>query len=158
MGTRPRGGWLAALLDGRPIDLRRPIESSGHLAPLSFADRAGREILQHSAAHLVAKALVEAVPEALPTVGPPTDEGFFYDFDVRPLTPEDLDRVRANMRKSVAAREAFVRHEVTRAEAERRFATNPYKLRYLRDIPPGEPVSYYATGDWADLCRGPHVP
>ncbi len=152
------GDWLAALFDGRPIDLKSRIHSSGYLAPLSFEDRAGREVLQHSAAHLVARALVQVVPEALPTVGPPTDEGFYYDFDVRPLTPADLERIRSEMRKSVDAREAFVRHEASREEAERLFAGNPYKLRYIREIPPGEPVSYYETGSWIDLCRGPHVP
>ncbi len=150
--------WFAALLDGRPIDLKRPLDVSGQLAPLSFEDRAGREVLQHSAAHLVAKAVVEVIPEALPTVGPPTEEGFYYDFDVRPLAPDDLDRIRTAMRRSVGAREAFVRHEVSREEAERLFARNPYKLRYIRDIPPGETVSYYETGTWSDLCRGPHVP
>lgn len=150
--------WLAALVDGRPVDLAYPVESSVELAPLSFEDRAGREIVQHSAAHLVAKALVETIPEARPTVGPPTEEGFFYDFDVRPLTPEDLDAVRSGMLRSVKAREPFRRREVSREEAERLFASNPYKLRYIREIPPGEPVSYYETGAFIDLCRGPHVP
>jgi len=150
--------WLAALVNGRPVDLAYSLNESKELAPLSFDDRAGREILQHSSAHLVAKALVEAIPEARPTVGPPTEEGFFYDFDVRPLTPEDLDAVRSGMRRSVQAREPFRRREVSREEAEGLFASNPHKLRYIREIPPGEPVSYYETGSFVDLCRGPHVP
>lgn len=155
---RNASGWLAALVDGRPVDLTFPLEASAQLAPLSFEDRAGREILQHSAAHLVAKAVVETIPDARPTVGPPTDEGFFYDFDVRPLTPEDLDSVRARMRQSIQAREPFRRREVAREEAERLFASNPHKLRYIREIAPGEAVSYYETGSFVDLCRGPHVP
>jgi len=149
---------LAGLVDGRPADLSSPLTASAHVAPLSFDDRAGREILQHSAAHLVAKALVETIPEALPTVGPPTDEGFYYDFDVRPLTPADLDAVRTGVRRSAHAKEPFQRREVTCEEAERLFSANPHKLRYIRDIPPGEPVSYYETGTFVDLCRGPHVP
>ena len=65
--------FLAALLEGVPVDLARPIVGDAHLAPITFEDRAGREILQHSSAHLVAKAVVESVPDARPTVGPPTD-------------------------------------------------------------------------------------
>jgi threonyl-tRNA synthetase len=150
--------FLAALWEGRAVDLTYAIESDGSLAPLTFADRAGREILQHSAAHLVAKGLVETIPGALPTVGPPTEEGFYYDFAVRPLTPADLDAVRAAMQRSVRAHELFRRREVSRSEAERLFADNPYKLKYIAEVPPGDPVSVYDTGSFTDLCRGPHVP
>jgi len=150
--------FLAGTLDGRPVDLATAILASGSVAPLTFEDRAGRDILQHSSAHLVAKALVAAVPEAQPTHGPPTDEGFFYDFDVRPLLPTDLDAVRAAMERDVAAREPYVRRELPKAEAERLFAGNPHKLRYLAEVPDGEIVSVYETGDFVDLCRGPHVP
>jgi threonyl-tRNA synthetase len=152
------GKFLAALWDGRPVDLSFRPAKAGTLAPLTFEDRAGWEILQHSSAHLVAKAVVETIPEALPTVGPPTDDGFYYDFDVRPLTPPDLDAIAAAMLRSVQAREAFVRHEVSRDEANRMFARNPHKLRYIAEVPPGEPVSVYDTGTFTDLCRGPHVP
>ncbi|MGI0140651.1 MAG: threonine--tRNA ligase, partial [Thermoplasmata archaeon] len=117
------------------------------------------DIVQHSSAHLVAKALLQVVPEARPTHGPPTDEGFYYDFDVRPLTPEDLDMVRSKMRRMVEAREPFLRRNLSRVEAEALFASNPHKLRYLSATAPGEMVSVYDTGtDFVDLCRGPHVP
>jgi threonyl-tRNA synthetase len=150
--------FLAAVLDGRPVDLATPIDKDATLAPLTFEDRAGRDILQHSSAHLLAKALVDAIPEAKPTVGPPTEEGFYYDFDVRPLLPADLDRVRAGMRRSVEAGEKFARREMSKVEAERLFSDNPHKLRYIADVPEGEPVSVYETGTFVDLCRGPHVP
>ena len=150
--------YLAATVDGQAVDLARPLERPARIAPLSFDDRAGREVLEHSSAHLVAKALVEVVPEARPTVGPPTDEGFYYDFDVRPLTPADLDAVEVRMRRAIAAREPFVRREVSRREAEAIFARNPHKLRYIQAADPQEPVSLYTTGDFVDLCRGPHVP
>ncbi|MCI4373878.1 MAG: threonine--tRNA ligase, partial [Thermoplasmata archaeon] len=150
--------FLAALLDGQAVDLATPLTRDGTLAPLTFDDRAGRDILQHSAAHLVAKALVGTIPEAKPTVGPPTDDGFYYDFDVRPLLPADLDQVRAAMRRSIDAKERFVRREVSKSEAEQIFASNPHKLRYIAEVPPGDPVSVYETGEFVDLCRGPHVP
>jgi len=152
------GEFLAALIDGKPVDLSTPVRSEAVLQPLTFQDRAGRDILQHSTAHLVAKGVVETIPDAKPTNGPPTDDGFYYDFDVRPLTPADLDAVRAVMRRSIAAREPFVRREVSRAEAERLFASNPYKLKYIAETPSDETISYYETGSFADLCRGPHVP
>ncbi len=149
---------LAASWNGVPVDLASTLSSDGTLAPLTFEDRAGRDILQHSSAHLVAKGLVEVVPGARPTHGPPTDDGFYYDFDVRPLTPSDLDSVRAAMDRSVRAKEPFVRRELTRAEAEKLFAENPHKLRYISEVPEGETVSVYDTGAFTDLCRGPHVP
>jgi threonyl-tRNA synthetase len=151
-------GALAAFWNGKPVDLAFRVPEGGSLAPLTFEDRAGWEILQHSSAHLVAKAMVETIPEALPTHGPPTDDGFFYDFDVRPLTPTDLDAINAAMRRSVEGRERFVRREVDRSSAEALFARNPYKLRYIAEAPAGEPVSVYDTGTFTDLCRGPHVP
>ena len=149
---------LAASWNGVAIDLATPLRSDGALAPLTFEDRVGRDILQHSSAHLVAKGLVENIPEARPTHGPPTEDGFYYDFDVRPLTPSDLDAVRAAMERSIRARESFVRRELTRSEAEKLFATNPHKLRYISEVPEGETVSVYDTGTFTDLCRGPHVP
>ncbi|HUZ80197.1 MAG TPA: threonine--tRNA ligase [Thermoplasmata archaeon] len=150
--------YLAAILDGVPVDLDRRVEAGAPLSPLTFEDRAGRDILQHSAAHLVAKALTEIIPEAKPTHGPPTDEGFFYDFDVRPLTPEDLEEMRRVINRTVRAGDRFQRREISKAEAEEMFATNPHKLRYIHEAPAGEPVSVYSTGDFVDLCRGPHVP
>ena len=150
--------FLAALWDGKPVDLSFQPPSGGALAPLTFEDRAGWEILQHSSAHLVAKALVETIPEALPTVGPPTDDGFYYDFDVRPLTPPDLDAIRSAMERAVGARERFVRREMPREGARALFARNPYKLRYIDEAPAGEAISVYDTGTFTDLCRGPHVP
>jgi len=149
---------LAASWNGVPVDLASTLSSDGTLAPLTFEDRAGRDILQHSSAHLVAKGLVEVVPGARPTHGPPTDDGFYYDFDVRPLTPSDLDGVRAAMDRSVRAKEPFLRRELTRTQAEKLFAENPHKLRYISEVPEGEAVSVYDTGDFTDLCKGPHVP
>jgi threonyl-tRNA synthetase len=155
---KDRPQYLAAVLNGRAIDLAAPILEGGPLSPLSFADPKGREILQHSSAHLVAKGLTEAVPSALPTVGPPTDDGFYYDFDVRPLTPEDLEKAQAVIDRSIAAREPFERFEVPKPEALRLVASNRHKQSYISEVPEGEKVSFYRTGTFVDLCRGPHVP
>jgi threonyl-tRNA synthetase len=150
--------FLAALWNGRPVDLTFQPPGGGELAPLTFEDRAGWEILQHSSAHLVAKALLEAIPGARPTHGPPTADGFYYDFEVRPLTPADLEAVGQGLRRAIERGDRFVRREVTREEAEHLFAKNPHKLRYIAETPSGEPISVYETGEFTDLCRGPHVP
>lgn len=149
---------LAAFLDGQPVDLARPVVRSVKLAPITFRDRAGQEILHHSCAHVVAKAVVERIPEAKPTVGPATTEGFHYDFDMRPLTPEDLPRVVESVAATVRARQAFERVEVPKDQALAWIAGNPYKAGYIAEVPSGDIVSFYRTGSFLDLCRGPHVP
>ncbi|MCI4358236.1 MAG: threonine--tRNA ligase [Thermoplasmata archaeon] len=150
--------FLAASWDGHPIDLAAPIRSAGSLRPLRFSDPEGREVLQHSAAHLVAKALTEAIPQALPTAGPPTEEGFYYDFDVRPLTPEDVAKVRELVQRSVSSLERFERVEVSKREALEWVGSNRHKQGYVAEVAEGVPVSFYRTGSFLDLCRGPHVP
>jgi threonyl-tRNA synthetase len=151
-------GALAATFNGQPIDLARPITQDGSLAPLGFSDPQGRDILQHSAAHLVAKAVTELIPDALPTVGPPTEDGFYYDFEMRPLTAEELPALEAKITETVRRKDKFERSEVSKSEAERLFQNNPHKLRYISEVPDNEPVSIYRTGTFTDLCRGPHVP
>ncbi|HYK92915.1 MAG TPA: threonine--tRNA ligase, partial [Thermoplasmata archaeon] len=150
--------YLAATLDLEPIDLGRPLDRSGVLHPLTFDDPAGREVLRHSAAHLVAKAVTEVIPSAKPTVGPPTEEGFYYDFDVRPLTPDDLKSIREAIDASVRAEEPFERVEVPKEEALGLYVGNPHKQGYIAETPAGGTVSLYRTGSFTDLCRGPHVP
>jgi len=113
--------------------------------------------IRHSAAHILAEAVQKLFPEAKFGIGPPTAEGFYYDFDLpRPLTPDDLSRIEELMRESIAADHPFIREEVSREEAHRIFASQPYKLELLEEIP-DEKVTIYRQGDFVDLCRGPHV-
>ena len=149
---------LAAKFEGTPVDLAFRLPSSGRLEPLTFAEPEGREITRHSAAHLVAKAVTQVIPDALPTVGPPTEDGFYYDFDVRPLTPADLTAIQRAIEEAVAAKEPFVRREYPKREAMQLLARNRHKQGYIADVPDDDKVSFYATGDFLDLCRGPHVP
>ncbi|MBO7654158.1 MAG: threonine--tRNA ligase [Kiritimatiellae bacterium] len=91
-------------------------------------------------------------------IGPSTDEGFYYDFDLEHrIGPEDFPKIEAAMRELIQADVPFIRKEVTREEAAKAFADQPYKLERLQDIPEGETVSLYTCGDFTDLCRGPHV-
>lgn len=116
------------------------------------------EEIRHSAAHLVASAVCSLFDGVKIDIGPATDDGFYYDFDLEHrLSAEDFPAIEKAVRKLIGAKLPFVREEVTRAQAQEIFKDQPYKLERLADIPEGEAVSIYRTGDYVDLCRGPHV-
>ncbi len=116
------------------------------------------EEIRHSAAHLVASAVCSLFDGVKIDIGPATDDGFYYDFDLEHrLSAEDFPAIEKAVRKLIGAKLPFVREEVTRAQAQEIFKDQPYKLERLADIPEGETVSIYRTGDYVDLCRGPHV-
>jgi len=115
------------------------------------------EIARHSAAHVMAEVVQSLFPEARFGIGPTLENGFYYDFDLpRPLTPEDLPVIEDKMREIIVADLPFTREEVTREEARKIFAAQPYKLELIDEIP-DEKVSVYRQGSFVDLCRGPHV-
>ncbi len=126
--------------------------------------------IRHSLAHIMAQAVVEMFPEAKYTIGPPVENGFYYDFDLpRTLTPEDLEKIEKRMRQIIAGRNPFVRKVVSSQEAEQIFKSQPYKLELIRDLEKGETdehgnpldekpeISIYTSDTFVDLCRGPHV-
>src|SRR5687768_11305970 len=114
--------------------------------------------LRHSTAHVLAQAVSHLFPETKMTIGPPTEEGFYYDFDrPTPFTPDDLQALEAEMARSVARDERFECREVSRDEALALFQDNPFKLELIRELPEGERITVYANGDFTDLCRGMHV-
>ena len=117
-----------------------------------------RHRMRHSAAHVMADAVLKLFPEATMAIGPPTQDGFYYDFDVpRPFTPEDLEHIEEAMRQTIAAGQPFRREELSREEAKALFASQPYKLEIIDGIPDAETLSIYRHGDFVDLCQGPHV-
>ncbi len=117
--------------------------------------------LRHSAAHLLAQAVLELHPDAKLGVGPPIDNGFYYDFDFsQPLREEDLQQIEQKMHEIAQRGLDITRIEASREEAEkliRNIGQVPYKIELLQAIPEGETVSFYKQGDFIDLCRGPHV-
>lgn len=116
------------------------------------------EEIRHSAAHLVASAVCSLFDDVKIDIGPATDDGFYYDFDLaHRLSAEDFPAIEKTVRKLIGAKLPFVREELTREQAKALFKDQPYKLERLADIPEGEPISIYRTGDYVDLCRGPHV-
>jgi len=115
--------------------------------------------MRHSCAHLMAEAVQEIFPDAKFGIGPAIEHGFYYDFDLpRPLTPDDLGEIEARMRANQAKAEPFVREVVSREEAERIFAINPYKIELIEGLAEDEIITTYRQGHFLDLCRGPHVP
>ena len=120
-------------------------------------DKTRLETMRHSASHVMAEAVKVLFPEAKFGIGPPIEDGFYYDFDLpRPLVPEDLAAIEENMRKSAAAKAPFVREEMDRDKARQLFASQPYKLELIDDLP-DQTVTVYRSGSFVDLCRGPHV-
>jgi len=116
------------------------------------------ERVRHSLSHILAEAVLDEFPEARLGIGPAIDTGFYYDFELpRSLTPEDLETIEERMRQIIREGRTFRRREISRDEARRIFADQPYKLELIEELPDGEPISIYTQGNFTDLCRGPHV-
>ena len=118
------------------------------------------ETVRHSCAHIMAIAVQKLFPETKVTIGPSTDVGFYYDFDTpQTFTAEDLTRIEAEMKAIIAADIPFVRESISRDEALKLFADmdEPYKIEIIKAIETQTELTVYKTGDWLDLCRGPHV-
>ena len=159
IGERLLRDAVAIELDGELQDLVTPLRSSGSFRVLTTKDPRSLDVLRHSAAHVLATAVRRLRPEAKIGFGPSIEDGFYYDFEVeRPFTPEDLAAFEDEMRKVAADKFPFVRDEVNRAEARRRFVDDPLKLERLNELGDDEVISTYADGPFLDLCRGPHVP
>jgi threonyl-tRNA synthetase len=133
-------------------ELNEVIGEAPKLSPL--------QTLRHSAAHIMAEAVKRLYPEAKVTIGPSIETGFYYDFDVpRPFTEEDLAKIEAEMARIVEANHRFERLELTRDQAREIFARmgETYKVEILDAIPAGQTITAYRSGEFVDLCRGPHV-
>lgn len=132
------------------------------MADVAEKEKLSREDLlyriRHSTAHVMAEAVLRMFPDAKIAIGPPIENGFYYDFDLpRQLTPDDLETIEASMRDIVSEDHDFRKRVVDRNEVEELFADQPFKLEILHDLPPNEEVSIYTVDTFTDLCRGPHV-
>ncbi len=115
------------------------------------------EIMRHSASHVMAEAVLSMFPDAKFAIGPAIEDGFYYDFDLpRPLTPEDLPVIEKKMGEIIKADLPFTHKELNKQEAQKLFASQPYKLELLEEIT-DDKVGVYQQGNFTDLCRGPHV-
>ena len=121
-------------------------------------EQAEIEKRRHSAAHLMARAISNVFEDVQVDIGPATDDGFYYDFDLpHRISTDDFPKIEAEIARLIALDEPFVRKEVSREECEKMLAGQKYKLERLADIPEGETISTYTVGDYVEMCRGPHV-
>ena len=152
-GDAWRRRTVAVRFDGQIRDRYQTISGEGDLRLLSENDPEALDVLRHTAAHVLACAVRELFPGARLAIGPPIENGFYYDFEVeRPFTPEDLERIEKHMRPAIRRDE----WPKDRAREFFRSIDQPYKLELIDDIP-GERVSIYTVGEFVDLCAGPHV-
>jgi threonyl-tRNA synthetase len=151
-------GILAAVLDGEIWDLHRPIEHGGSLRFVTFADPEGKFVYWHSAAHLMAHAIKELWPESQLAIGPPISDGFYYDIDSpHVFTQEDFPVIESKMAEIAKRNLPMKRRELSREEALDLFRRwgEKYKIEMIESLEEG--LTIYEQGEWADLCRGPHL-
>jgi len=119
---------------------------------------AHRNAMRHSAAHVMADAVLKLFPEAKMGIGPPIQDGFYYDFEVsRPFTPEDLEEIEKLMRETISGGFPFQREDLSRADAETMFSDQPYKIELIEGLSEDAVISIYRHDEFVDLCQGPHV-
>jgi threonyl-tRNA synthetase len=154
---------LFARLDGDELDLSRPLQRSGKLTVFTNKSREGLDLIRHDAAHVVASVVQRLFPGTQVTIGPSTEDGFYYDFYRKePFTPEDLQKIEAAANEEIRKDLPFVRKEVSREEALQLFDKlgEKFKVEIVEDIfaKGAKTLTLYSHGDWVDFCLGPHAP
>jgi len=151
---------VAAKIGGTTVALSTELTGTETVETIKSDSKEGLDIIRHSCAHIMAEAVKELFPDARPTIGPSTEDGFYYDFDRdTPFSVEDLAKIENKMAELIKADQPFIRKVLSRKDATDYFEKNgePYKVEILNDITDPE-VSLYEQGSFVDLCRGPHVP
>ena len=154
---------LYARLDGEDLDLSRPLSHGGKLTVVTSKQKEGLDLIRHDAAHVVASVVQRLFPGTQVTIGPHTEEGFYYDFFRKePFTPEDLEKIEQAANEEIRKDLPFVRKEVSREEALRLFENlgEKFKIEIVEDIfaKGAKTLTLYSHGDWVDFCLGPHAP
>jgi len=175
IGSRLAKAAVAAVVNDHEADLTAPLATGDRVSIITADSDAGRHVLRHSTAHVLAQAVLQLFPGAKFTIGPAIEDGFYYDFDLpggRTFADEDLAAISERMRQIVDADQPFVRSELSTQEALKVFADQPYKCEIIQrvtsgaaddgdagEVGGGDTVSVYRNSDaFVDLCRGPHVP
>lgn len=152
---------LAASVNGQVWDLNRPIYEDASIKFLTWEEKEAKNTFWHSTAHLMAEAIEDRFPGVKFWVGPPVDNGFYYDIDLggRPLHEDDLKAIEAKMKELAKQNNPFLRKEISKADAIAYFEEkgDEYKLDLLQNLQDGE-ITFYTQGGFTDLCRGPHIP
>lgn len=149
---------LAASINGVTKDLAHPLKDGDKVILWNFEDPEGKEVFWHTSAHVLAQAVLRLFPNAKPTIGPPIENGFYYDFANLHISDTDLDKIEEEMKKIVKENYISEREEFkTKQEALEAFDTNKYKLELIESFDEAEGLSGYRQGEFFDLCRGPHL-
>lgn len=158
IGERLARDALCVKVNDKIISLDLPINENSTFKILTFNDKEGVYAFRHSTAHVFAHAIRRLYPNAKNTIGPPVEEGFYYDFDDLDITPEDFPKIEAEMQKVVDADLPFERRKITLEELKKLFPNNQYKIELAEEFSKsGEELTTYKDGDFEDLCEGPHV-
>jgi threonyl-tRNA synthetase len=160
IGPRLAKDAVAGKLDGKIVDLGTRLESDSAIEIVTWKSPDVVPIYRHSTAHLTAQAVKRLFPEVQIGIGPPIENGYYYDFlPARPFTPDDFEKIEAEMRRIIAEDLPIERSEMPVEEAVAIFQrqNDPLKVQIARELPEGERVSCYRQGEFIDLCRGPHV-
>ncbi|HSR45817.1 MAG TPA: threonine--tRNA ligase [Acidimicrobiia bacterium] len=164
IGARLAKAAVAVKLDGDLLDLSRPLPGGGPFEVVTESTEEGRHIIRHSAAHIMAQAVLDLFDGATFAIGPAITDGFYYDFNIgRPFDADDLERIEQRMAEIVLADQTFSREEHSIPDALGMFADQPYKTEIIESVDEtevggGDGVTVYRNEDFVDLCRGPHLP
>ena len=152
---------LGASLDGEPKDIGSVVEKSGEVKIFTFNEPEGREIFRHTSTHIMAQAVQRLYPDLRLATGPPLEDGYFYDMTSgKTLTPDDFEKIEAEMQKIVKEDLPIECEVISREDGIKLFTeTNQnFKVELLNEMPEGEKITLYKQGEFTDLCRGPHLP
>lgn len=148
---------VAMELDSVIVDLNTEITRDSRVRLITTKDKEALEILRHSAAHIMAQAILHLYKDAKLTIGPVVGDEFYYDIDMEPVSEDDFSKIEAEMKKIVKAKIPIVREVVSKSEALAFYKDEPYKLEMISELE-DVTISLYQQGDFTDLCRGPHIP
>lgn len=175
IGSRLAKAAVAGTINGAEVDLSTPLADGQTVAIITHDSEAGRHVLRHSTAHVLAQAVVQLFPGAQFSIGPAIEDGFYYDFELpggKTFSDDDLASIEARMRDIMKANQPFIRSELSSAEALQLFSSQKYKCEIIErvstgiadgsdagEVGDGSTISVYRNSDeFVDLCRGPHVP
>ncbi|MBW2514304.1 MAG: TGS domain-containing protein, partial [Deltaproteobacteria bacterium] len=148
---------VAMELDDKLVDMSTVVEQDAAIRLITTREKEALEIMRHSAAHVMAQAVLRVYKDAKLTIGPVIEDGFYYDIDMEPISEDDFPKIEAEIKKLVKEKIPIQRNEVSKADALAFYKNEPYKLEMISALEDGQ-ISLYKQGEFTDLCRGPHVP
>lgn len=148
---------VAMELNSTLVDLNTTITHDANVRLITNKDPEALEVLRHSAAHVMAQAVLHLYKDAKLTIGPSVEDGFYYDIDMEPVSEDDFEKIESEMKKAIKAKIPFERAVVSKSEAMEFYKDEPYKLEIISELEEST-ISFYQHGDFTDLCRGPHLP